>query len=465
MLPIGDDQDHERAPVVNGVLLGANAVAFVVFCLPHPRPGVLEAGGLVPADLDPVTLLTHMFLHANLFHLLGNMIFLWIFGRLAEERLGHSGYALFYLVSGLAAAFLHVATAEDPSVPLIGSSGAVSGAIGACIVFCPRANVKMLFWFLMVGTFMIPVTLWALLWFVEQAYFASRGMGGTSYYAHLGGFAAGAAIAWLTALLARFLRPRRAAPLEPRDAASLMEPRRAFGPVADDADPAFLDDSIDAYAVVTLEDAVPEALKIAGLAAAATGSAAEAVAARLQATRGVVLRNVPRAAAEQARRQLQAEGIGVALVADQPANHPPAPAIIDAASWDDRVLRLRIGNQVVTVSWPSPFLAVAARAGGPAFVDLFLTRKTAYRVQRRPGVALTRVDARRRSEEAVDLSGLARDLERLRGGAGNDEGVRLLAQRGEEAVPAYSDASSYDDYLFRTYHLARAGNPVRNQRG
>jgi membrane associated rhomboid family serine protease len=460
MLPIGDDQEHERPPVVNWVLVGLNAASFVVFCLPRPGPRVLQAGGLVAADVDPATLLSHLFLHADLFHLLGNMLFLWIFGRMAEERLGRSGYVLFYLVSGLAAAFLHIVTAEDREVPLIGSSGAVSGTIGACLIFCPRAHVKMLFWFLTMGTFMVPVTFWAILWFFEQAWFSSLALGGTSYYAHVGGFAAGAAIAWILGL-APFLRRARPAPLEPKDAASLMEPRRPFAHAADEGDPAFLDDSIDAYAVVTLREAGPDAPRIARAAAGIVGAPKESLEAGLRSTLGVVARRIPRASAERLRRDLQALGIGSALVADQPANHPPEPSPVDAASWDDRLLRLRIGNQVVPIPWSSPFLSVAARLDGPPFIDLFLSRRSAYRIQRKPGLALTRVDPHRRSEEAVDLAGLAQDLERLREGTGNDEGMRLLAAGGEALAPAFGGPSAYDDYLFRAYHLARAGNPVR----
>jgi membrane associated rhomboid family serine protease len=428
MLPIGDDQDHDRAPIVNYALIALNALAFVAFCLPEPRPRVMELGALLASDVRPLTLFSHMFLHANLFHLLGNLLFLWIFGRLAEEYFGRAAYAAAYVLSGLGAAGLHLLTVRHPEVRAIGSSGAVSGAIGACLVFCPRANVRLLWWFFMVGTWMIPISLWALLWFVEQVYFASAGFAyGGGYYAHIGGFAAGAVLAWLWRDLAVRLRGPRRAPLESRDTA---QPRRSFEPFPDDADAAFLDESIDAYAVVTLEDCGRH-------------------------PRGVAARALPREKADALRRELQAAGVPAALIADQAANHPAAPQSVDAASWDDRVLRLRVGTQVVPVPWSAGFLALAADVEGETFVDLVLGRESAFRIRR--AASLTRIDVRRRREEAADLAGLARDLEARRSG-GNDEGVRALASGG--AAPSASRAE-FDDHVFRTYHLAKSGKAIR----
>ena len=153
-------------------------------------------------------------------------------------------------------------------------------------------------------------------WFAEQLYFGSRSYGNVGYFAHIGGFAAGAAVAWVLQLAAVIRRGRRAPPLEPRDSASLVAPRRPFREISGGADPAFLDDSVDTFAVVTLEDAAARAARISEVAGAGS---------RIGATHGVVVRSVSRAEADRIRRDLKSEGIASALVADVPPNHPPAP--------------------------------------------------------------------------------------------------------------------------------------------
>jgi membrane associated rhomboid family serine protease len=101
-------------------------------------------------------------------------------------------------------------------LPSIGSSGAVSGAIAAVLVFCPRAHIKVVYWFFLVGTAMIPVTFWVLLWIIEQAFFASQSVCNVNYWAHLGGFGTGFAATWLIREIAGRFRKPREAPLEPR---------------------------------------------------------------------------------------------------------------------------------------------------------------------------------------------------------------------------------------------------------
>jgi membrane associated rhomboid family serine protease len=417
-LPIGDDQDHDHAPWTNRVLIAANIAAFVLFCLPHPKPDILERFALHPGNLDPVQLITHMFLHGSIIHLLGNLLFLWIFGRLVEERLGALGWAGFYLLSGLGSAATDLVVAAHGDIPSIGSSGAVSGAIAAVLVFCPRANIKVIYWFFFVGMTMIPVGFWVLLWIIEQAFFASQDIGNVNYWAHLGGFGTGFAAAWLLRELAARLRKPREAPLEPRGAADLAEPRRPFGAAADDELP--LDDAVDAYALVYLDappaDADP----------------------RVRAT-GVLLRNRPRAEAEERRRSVP----GTALVADQAANHAAAAKPAESVSWDDRSFRVRIGPESHPVAWSAPRLVVLAEVGPRRFLDVFLSRTLAFRIEAKPGIGLTRVDPKARAEQAASLDDLARAFEERRG-VSNGTG-------------RFDDPALYDDYLFRAWNLARAG--------
>jgi membrane associated rhomboid family serine protease len=408
-LPIGDDQDHDRTPWVNRALLAANAA---VFLLASPR--VVREFALTPGHLQPLQFLTHLFLHVDLWHVAGNLVFLWTFGRLVEERLGSPGYAGLYLLSGLGSASLHLLAERNPG-PVVGASGAVAGMIGACLVFCPRAHVKVLYWFFFVGVAQVAISVWALLWVASQVLFAAIGKGTTAYWGHLGGFGAGFAAAWvLRELAARRIR-RRGPPLEPRE----RDVRRPFKLTEDD-DPVFLDDSVDAFAVVYLE-APPEGAP----------------------RTGVLARRLPRAEADLRRREL---GTSAALIADQPANDPPVPQPVDSASWDDRMVRFRVGADVVPLPWSSIGLVVDAAVGAERFLDVFVSRTRTYRVPARLGVGLTRVDPARRQEETATLEELAKAFEERRG----------MACAGGR----FDDPRPYADYVFRAWHLARAGRAV-----
>ncbi|MER7110914.1 rhomboid family intramembrane serine protease [Streptomyces sp. NPDC000229] len=148
----------------------------------------------------PLSALTAMFLHGSWLHLLGNMLFLWIFGDNVEDRLGHVRYLLFYGVCGFAATYGYALVNADSGAPLIGASGAVAGALGAYLVLFPRARVWVLVPFLIFLPLRLPA--WSVLglWFGLQAvysYGAAVSQAGTvAYVAHVIGFVAGMLIAW-----------------------------------------------------------------------------------------------------------------------------------------------------------------------------------------------------------------------------------------------------------------------------
>jgi membrane associated rhomboid family serine protease len=173
-------------------------------------------------DKSPeLSVLTAMFLHGSWLHLLGNMLFLWIFGNNIEDRMGHIRFALFYVVCGYAAAYVFALANSDSGDPLIGASGAIAGVLGAYLVLYPKARV----WVLVPFLIFLPLRLqaWIVLgfWFVLQAvYSAGEGVtqaGTVAYLAHVAGFVAGMLIAWP-------LRPGTPPPPEPR---GLLFGRRA----------------------------------------------------------------------------------------------------------------------------------------------------------------------------------------------------------------------------------------------
>lgn len=214
MIPLRDENPTTLVPWVTMALIGANIAAFLYELMlgPDLEP-FLYAFGAIPARLfhadlpwgEPaaaalpsVTILTAMFLHGGLLHLGGNMLYLWIFGNNIEDALGHVRFALFYLITGVIAAYSHAFADPDSIVPMIGASGAVSGVLGAYLVLFPRARVVALVPLgFMMQTVRVPAILVLGFWIVIQfvnGFFAPPATGGVAWFAHIGGFAAGAAL-------------------------------------------------------------------------------------------------------------------------------------------------------------------------------------------------------------------------------------------------------------------------------
>jgi len=219
MIPLRDDNPTRTFPVVTAGLIGLNVAAFLFEMLLESQgeatlAGFIRANGLIPleitrqADFPPthigptwVTLFTSMFLHGGYVHIIGNMLYLWIFGNNIEDVLGHVRFLLFYLLSGIVAGLTHVFVQPTSLVPTIGASGAVAGVLGTYILLFPRAQVDTLF---IAGYFIRLVRLPALVvlgfWIVLQFFsgFASLGTGesgGVAWFAHIGGFVVGLVVA------------------------------------------------------------------------------------------------------------------------------------------------------------------------------------------------------------------------------------------------------------------------------
>ena len=150
-----------------------------------------------PAFRPPLSLLLHMFLHGGLFHLAGNMLYLWIFGNNVEDVLGRFRFAVFYLVCGLSASLTHIAFNPRSTVPMIGASGAIAGVLGAYALLFPRARVRtFVFLFVFIQVVPIPAAVILGLWFVMQIMNIGLG-GGVAWFAHIGGFLVGMGLVWV----------------------------------------------------------------------------------------------------------------------------------------------------------------------------------------------------------------------------------------------------------------------------
>jgi len=229
IFPIGDDDsDRTTVPIVNYILIAINVLVFVFLqglgsneqftyafsTVPEEirtgedisRPVPIEVGdqqGVINLQPTPgsvyLTLITSMFMHGSLMHLFGNMLFLWIFGDNLEHSLGRARYLIFYLVTGLIASLAHVISTfvfgDNPFIPSLGASGAISGVLGGYLVLYPKKNVRVIM-FRMITT--VPAIVAIGLWFVFQLISAfgvigagPQSGGGVAFMAHIGGFIAG----------------------------------------------------------------------------------------------------------------------------------------------------------------------------------------------------------------------------------------------------------------------------------
>ena len=239
MIPLKDDIPTATTPVVNITLLVVTSLLFIAQLGDvGDGPSMVERYGMIPARVlhpdqpievvervvvpttigpmvqehvrpaapadvpDWLTLLTCVFLHGGWMHFLGNMWFLWIFGDNVEDRLGHVGYAAFYLGCGVAASLTHLATGPSSVIPTIGASGAIAGVMGAYLLLYPRARILTLVpLFVFIQFINLPAAVFLGVWFLMQLFQGTGSLGdvasgGVAWWAHIGGFVVGAAVAW-----------------------------------------------------------------------------------------------------------------------------------------------------------------------------------------------------------------------------------------------------------------------------
>ena len=201
MIPLRDVIPSRTTPVVTVTLIGLNVLAYLFqLSLGRALEPFVMTWGLVPASFSWVAVFTSMFLHGGLFHLGGNMLYLWIFGDNVEDRLGHGRFLTFYVLCGVAAAVAQAMLSPDSRVPMVGASGAIAGVMGAYFVLYPRSRIVTLVpIFIFFQIVEIPAIFFLGLWFVMQflsgvgsvATATGRVSGGIAFWAHVAGFAAG----------------------------------------------------------------------------------------------------------------------------------------------------------------------------------------------------------------------------------------------------------------------------------
>ena len=220
IIPIGDEDRRRTFPIVNLLLIAANILVFIyvyVLVSPDTQERILENYVAIPLeilqgqDVPPpgpqplwITLFTSMFMHANLIHIAGNMLFLFIFGDNVEDAFGHLQYLLFYLLSGVVATLVQAGVAvvfqgaSGMDAGQLGASGAIAGVLGAYLVMFPQARIRVLVGFGILFFTRLSAGLVIGVWFLLQfipALTSIHNVGGVAYFAHVGGFLTGVIIA------------------------------------------------------------------------------------------------------------------------------------------------------------------------------------------------------------------------------------------------------------------------------
>ena len=226
MIPLRDNIPSRTVPFVNYTLIGANILIFLFeISMGRDLTVFIHVFGMVPervvgiATQAPelihwaiIPFITSIFLHGGWLHLIGNMLFLYIFGDNVEGALGHFRYLAFYLACGVAASLTHLISTPSSAVPTVGASGAIAGVLGAYFLLFPRAKVVTLvpiFFFIQIVE--IPAFIFLGFWFLLQflsgsaVFFSHQGTGGVAWWAHIGGFVAGVGY---TTLRYRYLKRR-----------------------------------------------------------------------------------------------------------------------------------------------------------------------------------------------------------------------------------------------------------------
>ena len=210
MIPIKDDIPSYRRPMVTMGLIIINIMVYLYQIIQGPYfQHFIVKYGAIPYEIMhgqeltpqlsfpiPLTLLSSMFLHGGLLHLIGNMLYLWIFGDNVEDKLGHLRFLIFYILSGLAGSMAHVLTSPGSQVPMIGASGAIAGILGAYLIRFPQSRIWTLIFFgFFIRTVRIPAIFVLGFWFILQLLYGLPSIGaqggGVAWFAHIGGFLTG----------------------------------------------------------------------------------------------------------------------------------------------------------------------------------------------------------------------------------------------------------------------------------
>ncbi len=214
--PLRDDRPTYTPPLITTMLILACVLVFLheklldEFSLNY----FIMKYAVVPARFAPLTLLTSLFVHGGWWHIIGNMFFLWAFGKSLEDAMGHTKFLGFYLLCGVIAGIVQIFFNADPRIPTVGASGAIAGVMGAYLIKFPKAWIQTLVVIVFfVTTVEIPAWFYTVFWFITQLFSGYGSItqtqvsgGGTAWFAHIGGFISGMILVSIMGTRNRYVR-------------------------------------------------------------------------------------------------------------------------------------------------------------------------------------------------------------------------------------------------------------------
>ncbi|MBI2920527.1 MAG: rhomboid family intramembrane serine protease [Planctomycetes bacterium] len=481
LIPFADDNPTARKPLVTWWILGVNVALWALGLASGREEALVMNWGLIPSRFQFSDLITSQFVHGGLLHLLGNMLFFWVFGDNVEDRLGRAWYLFVYLTAGAVGALVHgLAVAGTPAadLPLVGASGAISGAMAAYLVFYPHQPIR-IFWFVLLygGVFHVRA-LWVIgvyagLQVVNVALAGADG-GGVAYWAHIGGFLTGLAFAGYDRYT-RGMPEEILAPLRTRRGALAQAPPAPAPRPVDFEQEIPLALMPAGYSVIRADDALADVSTIGRTIAAHTGEPYSDSTRRIRRTRGVLARGLPRERALALKQALADAHSLPALVVDEhqaPPLPPPAAAASAACGAEGFVFDMPDGTKW-SIPWSRVLAVFSARLDrrAPARQDAanIYTRMMDRTIETTLVDVVTRnpmgrirlgQDRERFGPAAVDRStpemeAFCASILKSRGAVPVNNGVAVAAGRGIWGYLRFHSEPEYEDYAWWLFQIIR----------
>ncbi len=500
ILPIGDVPRPDKVPFVNYAFLAAN---ILVFLLLQPNDFTRFKGfeeflgkwGFTPAKFTLVSLISSMFLHGDIYHLFGNMLFLWITGDNVEGRLGHIGYFFFYVAAGVVATLAHYVSDVASAIPSLGASGAISGVIGAYFILCARNRIKVFYWiWFYIGVILVPARLAIGFWILEQIILATVIMTGDfigiAVWAHIGGLVFGLGLIFaltrvklvtpqeVTVAYKSYKRPtaffaRRQAPpprawespyakySRQRDLfgpePSLSQPPPAFGTAQAGAIPMAGRTGTD-FTVIALRPWQANYEGVVDAVATTTGMPFSAVSQRLRSKSGVLATQLDATRAKDLVEKLQQSGTPALALSRADLLDLPPTYSVDNAVVNPAGFTLYSGGRGLPKGYRDIFLVICGLVAGaspaapkPVVVDILLFEPWArFRLAEGAGAPPF--------SQAANIRSTAMQMVHHGGNLPVNRGVRTLLDGGDWAPVTFDSLEEFDRYSYWLVQVVNSRN-------
>jgi len=500
ILPIGDVQRPDKVPFVNYAFLAANILVYF-FLQPNEIThfkdfeAFLGKWGFIPAEFSFVTVISSMFLHGDIYHLLGNMLFLWITGDNIEGRLGHIGYFFFYIAAGIVATLAHYVSDVASAIPSLGASGAISGVLGAYFILCAKNRIKVFYWiWFYIGVILVPARLAIGFWILQQVILAlvmvTGDFIGIAVWAHIGGLVFGLGLIFFLKIIKivtpeevsvtykSYKRPmafftRRQAPpprawespyakysrqrdlFGPEPSASPPPP--AFGTVQAGAIPMARRTGTD-FTVIALRPWQANYEGVVDTVATITGLPFSTVSQRLGNKSGVLATQLDATRAKDLVEKLQQSGTPALALSGVDLLALPPTYSVDNVVVNTAGFTLYSEGRGLSKSYRDIFLVICGLAGGaspaapkPVVVDILLFEPwTRFRLAEGVGASLF--------SQAANIRSTAMQMMHHGGNLPVNRGIRTLLDGGDWTPVTFDSLEEFDRYSYWLVQVVNSKN-------